>query len=114
MKQSVLLLATLTLISAAPTFAQSSRSDEIWHDNYKNTVTSTGVTKEFPKHDGEISGDVITSRMGSAKDAMELWGPQGAKNVNYTGCGSCGVGSKITVVVDFGYIVDTHEYVRVK
>jgi hypothetical protein len=72
------------------------------------------VTKEFPNHDGEISGDVIATRVGSEKDAMALWGRQGAKSFQYSGCGACGVGSTITVVVDFGYIIDTHEYVRVK
>jgi hypothetical protein len=45
---------------------------------------------------------------------MATWGPQGAKSARYQGCGACGVGSKVVVVVDFGYIVDTHEYVRIK
>jgi len=115
MKLTLFLLTAVSLLCTAPSFAASSRSDEIWHDNYKNTVIATGVTKSFPKHDGEIPGDVIASRMGSEKDAMALWGGQGAKSVKYTGCTApCDVGSKITVVVDFGYIVDTPEYVRVK
>jgi hypothetical protein len=113
MKLSVFLFG-VCLLSAAPSFAESSRSNELWHDNYKNTVTATGVTKEFPNHDGEIPGDVIATRMGSEQDALKLWGSQGAKSVKYTGCDKCEVGSKITVIVDFGYIVDTHEYVRIK
>lgn len=114
MKNKIIVLVAMSVLTATCSFAQSSRSEEIWIDNYKNTVTATGETKEYPKHEGQIPGDIIASRMGSKEDAMALWGPQGAKSVTYTGCGECGVDSKITVVVDFGYIVDTHEYVRVK
>jgi hypothetical protein len=112
MKRSILLLTAVSLLSATSSFAQSSRSNEIWHDHYTNTVTATGVSKTYENHDGDIPGGVIASRMGSEKDAMALWGRQGAKSVKYTGCGECGVGSKITVVVDFGYIIDTHVYER--
>ncbi len=90
------------------------RSQEIWQDRYSNTVNSTGVTKTYEKHDGDIPGDVMESRMGSREVAIAMWASQGAKNVQYTGCGTCGVGSVVRVVVDFGYIIDTHEYKRIK
>lgn len=89
-------------------------SQEIWRDDYTNKVVATGVSKRYPNHEPRIPGDVIARNMGSESDAMALWGPQGAKKVRYSGCGSCGVGSTIRVEVDFGYIVDTHEYVRIK
>ena len=100
-------------VAPAPA-APVAQKDEVWVDNYTNTETATGLTKSIPKRDGAIPGNVIASRMGSEKDAKALWGPQGAKTIRYTGCGECGVGSKITVVIDFGHMVDKHEYVRIK
>lgn len=90
------------------------RSEEVWVDNYSNREVATGRTKSFPAHESNIPGDVMATKMRSEADAMATWGPQGAKSARYQGCGACGVGSKIVVVVDFGYIVDTHEYVRIK
>jgi hypothetical protein len=89
-------------------------SAELWNDNYSNTVVATRATTAYPAHETDIPGDVIATTMRSQADAMDRWGSQGARSARYSGCGACGVGSKITVIVDFGYIVDTHEYVRVK
>lgn len=99
---------------AKPGVSGALRSQEVWRDNYSNKVVSTGVVKSYPDHETSIPGDVVAHDMGSQQAAMSKWGPQGAKTAQYTGCGACGVGSKITVVLDFGYLVDTHEYVRIK
>jgi hypothetical protein len=82
---------------------------ETWNDNYSNTVTSTGVTTSFPDHEKHIPGDVIASKMKDKASAEEVWASQGGKVIDYQGSVNSG---KIKVVVDFGYIKDTHEYVR--
>ena len=92
----------------------AAHSAELWNDNYSNTVVATRATTAYPAHETDIPGDVIATTMRSEADAMDRWGSQGARSARYSGCGACGVGSKITVIVDFGYVVDTHEYVRVK
>lgn len=82
---------------------------ETWNDNYTNTVTSTGETKSYPDHERNIPGDVIASSLKDRDSAEAIWASQGGKVVDYQGSVESG---KITVVVDFGYIKDTHEYVR--
>lgn len=99
--------------SAKPTASGASgRSAESWHDDYSNRVTATGVVKSYPNHDTGISGDLMASKMGSLAGAKAMWSGQGGTITEYSGCGACGVGSTVRVIVNFGHIVDTHIYVR--
>lgn len=102
---SLALCVALTVSGAA----QAAKGVETWNDNYTNTVTKTGVTKSYPDHEKHIPGDVITSKMKDLASAEAVWASQGGKVIDYRGSVAEG---KITVVVDFGYIKDTHEYVR--
>jgi hypothetical protein len=99
--------------SAAPAGPLSQR-DQRWHDAYSNKVTATGEVKHYPSHETDIPGDVVASRAGSQAAAGTVWANQDGRVTSYQGCGACGVGSTITIVVDFGYIVDTHVYTRDK
>jgi hypothetical protein len=92
----------------------TSASDQLWHDDYSNKVTATGVVTSYPDHERNIPGDVIASRVGSMASAQAVWATQGGTVTSYAGCGQCGVGSSITVRVNFVYIEDTHIYRRDK
>lgn len=91
--------------------AQASRSnDTLWHDDYSNTVTKTGETKSYPNHERNIPGSYIV-KVKDRASAEAVWSNQGGKVIDYYGSIDSG---KITVIVDFGYIKDTHVYVRDK
>lgn len=90
---------------------QSSRSnDTLWHDDYSNTVTKTGETKSYPNHERNIPGSYIV-KVKDRASAEAVWSNQGGKVIDYYGNIDSG---KITVIVDFGHIKDTHVYVRDK
>ncbi len=90
---------------------QASRSDEsLWHDDYSNTVTKTGETKSYPNHERNIPGSYIV-KVKDRASAEAVWSNQGGKVIDYYGSIDSG---KITVIVDFGYIKDTHVYLRDK
>ncbi len=96
-------------IGALPAAAQAPKTAPTWSDNYSNTVTATGVTKSYPNHDRNIPEAVIASRMKDKASAQEVWASQKGKVTSYEGSVASG---RITVVVDFGHIKDTHVYVR--
>lgn len=91
------------------TTVQTSRKEETWHDEYTNTVTKTGVTKSYPDHEKNIPASIVASRVGDRASAETVWAHQGGKVIDYQGSIASG---RITVVVDFGYIVDNHVFVR--
>jgi hypothetical protein len=96
--------------------ASSDLSKQRWADDYTNKVVATGVVKAYPNHDTNIPGDVIAKKMGTEAAAAEMWKSQNGKIVSYKSTcaapGNCDKNAVITVVVDFGYIVDTHVYKR--
>ena len=96
-------------IGALPAAAQGPKSGVTWRDNYTNTVKATGVTKAYPDHDCNIPQAVMATRMKDKAAAQEVWASQKGNVLTHTGNVASG---KITVVVDFGHIVDTHVYVR--
>lgn len=100
--------------AASPAVGAGSRSSEVWHDDYSNQVIATGVVKQYPDHERNIPGDVVASKMSSMSAAQAVWGAQGGTVTEYSGCGACGVGSSIKVVVKFSSIIDTHIFRRDK
>lgn len=86
------------------------QADSLWHDDYTNTVTSTGETKSYPNHERNIPGNALMQVKDRAS-AEAVWSNQGGRVIEYSGSIDSG---KITVIVDFGYIKDTHVYVRDK
>ena len=99
--------AAALAIGALPAAAQGPKSGVTWRDNYTNTVN--GVTKSYPDHDCNIPQAVMAARMKDKAAAQEVWASQKGNVLTHTGNVASG---KITVVVDFGHIVDTHVYVR--
>jgi len=89
------------------------RSAEVWHDDMR-TLERSGRSVWFPGHEQNIPGTVLHDRAGSRSAAEGVWTDQGGKVVSYSGCGSCGVGTTITIVVEFKHIIDTHSYIRDK
>lgn len=94
--------------------AQTSRSAESWHDELTIKEVVSGKITPYNGHETNIPGDVIASKMSSQADAQALWGSQGGTVTSYTGCGECGVGSSITVVVEYSSVIDTHVFKRDK
>ena len=98
----------------APRSDGSDLSKQRWKDDYTNTVVATGVTKAYPDHDTNIPGDVIARKVGTRAAAEEMWKSQNGKVVDYSStCEApdrCGPNAQIRIVVDFGYIRDTHIY----
>ncbi len=107
--RSAIAASAALVIGALPVAAQSAKGGATWSDNYSNTVTATGVTKSYPNHDKNIPEAVIASRMKDKASAQEVWASQKGKVTSYEGSVASG---RITVVVDFGHIKDTHVYVR--
>ena|ERR1035437_7831519 len=97
-----------------PAVAQSSRSAEMWHDELTIKEVVSGKITPFNGHESNIPGDVIADKMSSKADAQALWGSQGGTVTEYTGCDDCGVGSRITVVVKYKAVIDTHVFKRDK
>lgn len=91
-----------------------STKSQIWYDDYKNEVISTGETKAYPDHERNIPGDVVMAKVGSRATAEQVWTGQGGTLIEYSGCGQCEVGSRIRVVVKFKQMIDYHEFVREK
>jgi len=89
------------------------RSAEVWHDEMR-TLELSGRSVLFATHEQNIPGTVLHARVGSRAAAEEVWTSQGGKVTSYSGCGACGPGSTITVVVEFKHITDTHNYIRDK
>ncbi len=102
------------VIGVLPAAAETSRSGEVWHDELTIKEVVSGKVTPYDQHEASIPGDVIADKMNSRADAQALWGSQGGTVSEYTGCGSCGVGSKITVVVTFSSVIDTHVFKRDK
>jgi hypothetical protein len=104
----------MLVLLAIPASAQEPRSEERWHDELTIREVVSGKVTPYNGHEANIPGDVIASKMSSREDAQALWGPQGGTVTSYEGCGSCGVGSSITVVVKFSSVIDTHVFKRDK
>jgi hypothetical protein len=98
----------LLMLGALAATAQTKKA-VTWHDDYTNTVTATNVSKNYPEHEKNIPESVIAEKMKTMESAQTVWASQNGKVRTHVGNVAAG---KITVVVDFGYIVDTHEYVR--
>ena len=92
-------------VTAAPPAAS-------WHDDLTTTEVESGKVTTFPGHSESISGETIATSMSSRADAQSLWGSQGGIVTSYSGCGACGVGATITVVVKFSSVIDSHVYKR--
>jgi hypothetical protein len=102
------------MIGTLPSSAQPSRGAEKWHDELTIKEVVSGKITPFNGHESNIPGDVIAEKMSSKADAQALWGSQGGTVTEYTGCGECGVGSRITVVVKYNAVIDTHVFKRDK
>ena len=100
-------VSAVLAIGTLPAAAQGPKSGVTWRDNYTNTVN--GVTKAYPDHDCNIPEAVIAARMKDKPAAQEVWAAQGGNVLTHTGNVESG---KITVVVKFSNVTDTHEYVR--
>jgi hypothetical protein len=109
-----IMVCAAIVIGALPDAAQASRSAEVWHDELTIKEVVSGKVTPYNGHEVNIPGDVIADKMSSKADAQALWGPQGGRVTNYTGCGECGVGSSITVVVEYSAVIDTHVFKRNK
>ncbi|UGQ44843.1 hypothetical protein [Massilia endophytica] len=100
--------------SRLPANAAAGAKGQIWRDDYRNEVIATGEIKDYPDHERNIPGDVVMAKVGSRTSAEQVWTQQGGTVTDYSHCGSCGVGSRIRVVVKFRQIIDYHDYVREK
>lgn len=83
-----------------------------WHEDLTNREHASGKVTRRDNYSRSISGEIISGQMGSQSAAQAFWGPQGGTVVSYSGCGACGVGSTITVVVRYSSITDTHVFTR--
>lgn len=92
--------------------AQSAQSNEIWHEDFTIREIPTGRVKTYPGYSTNIPGDVIASKMKSRISAESNWKSMEGIVTEYSGCGECGVGSTITVVVKNNVVIDTHVYTR--
>jgi hypothetical protein len=104
----------IVLTASVLPVAAANRNAENWHDELSVKEVVSGRVVPFNGHESNISGDVIADKMGSKADAQALWGSQGGTVTKYIGCGECGVGSNITVVVEYKSVVDTHVFKRDK
>lgn len=64
-------------------------------------------------HRRDISADV-GSMMRSSADAQSQWGSQGGRVRSFSGCGTCGVGSTINIIMTYGSTEDTYVFRREK
>ncbi len=97
------------VIGVTPAVAQTPKSIATWNDDYTNKVTSSGAIKKYCGHEKNIPESVIATKMKNVETAQSVWAGQNGKVKSVEGSVASG---KVTVVVDFGYIEDTHVYVR--
>lgn len=98
--------------SAAGRGAAASLDDSMWHDDLTVHENPTGREKLFRNHEPAVPGSVMRAQMWSQSAAQAFFGTNGARVTSYTGCGACGVGSTITVVVRSELTIDTHVFTR--
>lgn len=84
----------------------------VWHDEMTIREVESGKVTTFKSHETNVPGSVVAEKMSSHSAAQALWGGQGGTVTSYSGCGSCGVGSVITVEVKYRQTIDTHRFVR--
>ena len=109
LKRLTIAACGVLVIGAIPAVAQAAKSGATWNDEYTNKVTKTGVVKKYCDHERNIPEDVIAAKMKNIETAQTVWAGQNWKVKSVEGSVASG---KVTVVVDFGYIEDTHVYVR--
>lgn len=83
-----------------------------WREDYTIRENESGKMTRHDAYSTNIPGSVISGQMGSQSAAQAFYGSNGGNVISYSGCGSCGVGSTITVVVRYTTITDTHVYTR--
>jgi hypothetical protein len=100
--------------SAAAGGSPLSRGGEMWRDDMSTREVASGRVVQFNNHEAAIPGDVMASKMSSRSTAQSVWADQGGTVTDYSGCGGCGVGSTVTIIVKFSSVIDTHVYTRYK